>query len=114
VFEPYSNARGQTVKERCDNLDKSALMTQGWRPDKNVLGGTGFDSDGNYVETYFTKVEGAQMSGHRIRWSSPEKQTREDWQMTRKHNNEYHIAVDINGEKTLITVSRQRNNVPNR
>jgi hypothetical protein len=31
-------------------------MTQGWRADTKTFGGAGFDSDGNYLETYFSLV----------------------------------------------------------
>ena len=44
VFERFSNAQGQVVKERCENLDKSTVMTQGWRPDTKAFGGAGYDS----------------------------------------------------------------------
>jgi hypothetical protein len=106
VFEPFSNVRAQTVKERCENLDTSTLMTQGWRPDTKTFGGTGFDSMGNYVETFFTKMTESKMTGHRIRRSA-DKEVKELWEATRKGDNEYEIVITIDGKPITVAVTRQ-------
>ena len=107
VFEPFGNARGQTVKEHCENLDTSTLMTQGWRPDKKTFGGTGYDSWGNYVETIFTKITESTMSGTRIRYSA-DKDVKEMWDATRKGDNEYELAITIDGKPITVVVTRQK------
>lgn len=106
VFERFSNSCGQVVKERCENLDKSAVMTHGWRSDIKAFGGTGYDSDGNYVETFFPEITETTLKGHRIRRSETE-ETKELWELTRKSKDIYELNVTIDGEKSKIVVTRQ-------
>ena len=106
VFEPFSNTGAKTVKERCENLDASTLMTQGWRPDKKAFGGAGYDSDGNYVETYFTQLTDTTMTGQRLRRSASS-ETKEQWEVTRKTEDRYEITVTIEGNAATVVVTRK-------
>ena len=81
-------------------------MTQGWRADTRAFGGAGYDSDGNYVETYFTQITETKMTGHRARRSA-EKETKELWEVTRKSNDTYEIAITIDGKTTTAVITRQ-------
>lgn len=106
VFEPFSNACGQVVKERSEKMDMSTVMTQGWRPDIKAFGGAGFDSEGNYVETYFTELTETGMKGQRIRRSA-DKESKELWEVTRKSQERYDITFTIDGEVTTAVITRQ-------